>query len=98
MFETENLKVTTAREFYTIAKDIAVATKVLLVEKSTIENSKIFLSSRWENVQPMPGIRSCHSFIAMNEDEIKAAVTSRNDNSRIYKIKRDKNKRPKNKK
>lgn len=86
---SENLKVTNATEFYEVAKTIATATTVLLVSKSSIENSKNFLNKRWENVKPMPGIRSCHSFVPLNEFEIKAATTSRIDGPRIYKIKRE---------
>ena len=86
---SENLKITTAEEFFETAKDIATATEILLVLKSTIESSKAFLTKRWENVQSMPGMRSCHSFIPLNELEIQAAVTSRNDDPRIYKIKRN---------
>ena len=86
---SENLKVTTAEEFFEVAKSFASATEVLLVTKSTIEESKDFLNNRWQNVKSMPGIRSCHSFVPLNESEIQAATTSRIKNPKNFKVKRD---------
>lgn len=85
---SENLKVTNAFEFYEAAKEIAIKTEVLVVKKSVIEDSKKFLQERWEKVQKMPGIRSCHSFVPIDEFKTKAATTSRHDDLRIYNIKR----------
>jgi hypothetical protein len=81
-----NVNVIDAKSFYNVAKEIAEQTVVLFVSKKDIDNTKALLDLRWKNLAPMRGIRTCHHFEALNNNRIRAAVSSKNDSMRIYNI------------